>query len=356
MSIPSIAIIAITKQGIAIARKIGQKLDNAQIYVPAKHSDFGSDIMWFKEQTGDVITSLFKKYDALICIFSLGAVIRLIAPLVASKKSDPAVLVIDDKANFVVSALSGHLGGANELARKVSSFLPDSKPVITTAADVNETIAVDLIGRQFGWEIENDQNVTRISALMVNEEKIALYQETGQKDWWLKPQLPKNVTTVTNLEDLKNPQFKGCLIISDKLFGDRDLIEKSVIYRPKSLAIGIGLHWTTSKDSIENAIKCVLERNHLSWKCIETVASVDRGAMVKGLQEFSKYYNIPVSFFDKESLSQVSVPNPSDTVLRYEGTPSVSEASAILASQGKLIVPKQKFPPDLTVAVAQKNY
>jgi cobalt-precorrin 5A hydrolase len=356
MSIPSIAIIAITKQGIAIARKIGQKLDNAQIYVPAKHSDFGSDIMWFKEQTGDVITSLFKKYDALICIFSLGAVIRLIAPLVASKKSDPAVLVIDDKANFVISALSGHLGGANELARKVSSFLPDSKPVITTAADVNETIAVDLIGRQFGWEIENDQNVTRISALMVNEEKIALYQETGQKDWWLKPQLPKNVTTVTNLEDLKNPQFKGCLIISDKLFGDRDLIEKSVIYRPKSLAIGIGLHWTTSKDSIENAIKCVLERNHLSWKCIETVASVDRGATVKGLQEFSKYYNIPVTFFHKESLSQVSVPNPSDTVLRYEGTPSVSEASAILASQGKLIVPKQKFPPDLTVAVAQKNY
>ena len=356
MSIPSIAIIAITKQGIAIARKIGQKLDNAQIYVPAKHSDFGSDIMWFKEQTGDVITSLFKKYDALICIFSLGAVIRLIAPLVASKKSDPAVLVIDDKANFVISALSGHLGGANELARKVSSFLPDSKSVITTAADVNETIAVDLIGRQFGWEIENDQNVTRVSALMVNEEKIALYQETGQKDWWLKPQLPKNVTTVTNLDDLKNPQFKGCLIISDKLFGDRDLIEKSVIYRPKSLAIGIGLHWTTSKDSIENAIKCVLERNHLSWKCIETVASVDRGAMVKGLQEFSKYYNIPVTFFDKESLSQVSVPNPSDTVLRYEGTPSVSEASAILASQGKLIVPKQKFPPDLTVAVAQKNY
>lgn len=356
MSISRTAIIAITKQGIAIARKISQEMENVHIYVPAKHNDSGNDITWFKEQTGEIITSLFKKYDALICIFSLGAVIRLIAPVVASKKSDPAVLVIDDRANFVISTLSGHLGGANELARKVSSFLLDSKPVITTAADVNETIAVDLLGRQFGWEIENDQNVTRVSALMVNEEKIALYQDTGQKDWWNRPQLPKNLTMVANVDDLKSPQFKGCLIISDKLFGDRDLMEKSVIYRPKSLVIGIGLHWTTSKDAIENAIKYVLESNRLSWKCIETIVSVDRGAMVKGLQEFSRYFNIPIRVFDKEKLSQVQVPNPSDTVLRYEGTASVSEASAILASQGNLIVPKQKFPPDLTVAVAQKRY
>jgi cobalt-precorrin 5A hydrolase len=356
MTISSTAIIAITKQGITIARKIGQNMGNVQIYVPAKHKDLGNDVTWFTEQTGDIVACLFKKYDALICIFSLGAVIRLIAPVMASKKSDPAVLVIDDKANFVISALSGHLGGANELARKVSSFFPDSRPVITTAADVNETIAVDLIGREFGWEIELDQNVTRVSALMVNEEKIGLYQDAGQRDWWNKPKLPKNITNVTNMKDLKSHQFKGCLIISDRIVCDREITEKSVIYRPKNLVIGIGLHWTTSKQIIESAIKSVLDNHDLSWKSIGAVASMDRGAPVKGLQEFSRHYNIPIQVFDKNKLNEVKVPNPSEMVLRYEGTASVSEASALLASQGNLIIPKQKFPPDLTVAVAQKIY
>ena len=141
--------------------------------------------------------------------------------------------------------MSGHLGGANALARKVSSFFPNSKPVITTAADVNETIAVDLIGRQFSWEIENYQNVTRVSAHMVNEEKIALYQDTGQLDWWPRASLPKNITKVSSIEDLKQPEFKGCLIISDRIISDSAILDKAVIYRPKTLVVGLGLHWTT---------------------------------------------------------------------------------------------------------------
>jgi cobalt-precorrin 5A hydrolase len=350
------AIIAITKQGIAIARKIKENISHADIYVPAKHDDSKKDIIWFKEQTGDIIASLFKKYDALICIFSLGAVIRLIAPIVVNKKSDPAVLVIDDKANFVISALSGHLGGANELARKVSSFFPNSKPVITTAADVNETIPVDLIGRQFGWQIENDQNVTKVSALMVNEEKIALYQDTGQKDWWTSAPLPKNISQVTNVEDLMNPDFKGCLIISDKIISQSEILDKAVIYRPKSLIVGLGLHWTTSKDNIENAIQTVMKRNGLSMKCIRSVSSINRGAIVNGLQEFSKQKNVPIELHNKDELSKVNVPNPSQAVLYYEGTASVAEASAMLASRGNLIISKQKFPPDLTIAVARISY
>ena len=356
MTMHSPAIIAITKQGIAIARKIKENISDADIYVPAKYDDSKKDIIWFKEQTGDIVALLFKKYDALICIFSLGAVIRLIAPVVVNKKSDPAVLVIDDKANFVISALSGHLGGANELARKVSSFFPNSKPVITTAADVNETIPVDLIGRQFGWEIENDQNVTKVSAFMVNEEKIAIYQDTGQKDWWTSAPLPKNISKVTNVEDLMNPDFKGCLIISDKIISQPEILNKAVIYRPKSLIVGLGLHWTTSKENIENAIQTVMKSHGLSVKCIHSVASINRGAIVEGLQEFSEQKKVPIELHNKDELSKVNVPNPSQAVLDYEGTASVSEASAMLASRGNLIIPKQKFPPDLTVAIARICY
>lgn len=348
------AVVAITKHGIEIARRIKQKMPEVEIYVPAKHSDSGADITWFSEQSTQLVGGLFKSHDALVCIFSLGAAIRMVAPYLVDKKSDPAVLVIDDRANYVISALSGHLGGANALARLVASIL-NSKPVITTAADVNETIAVDLVGREFGWTIENFENVTKTSALMVNEEKIALYQDAGEKNWWPSA-LPKNVIVVSSLEQVRQPEFKAGLIISDRVIADQEILGKSVIYRPKSLVVGIGLHWDTSKDTIEFGVKTVFDEKGLAFQSIKNISSVNRGANVKGLEEFSAKYRIPVEIYEKDRLATVVVPNPSETVQKFEGTASVSEASSLLSSKGELVVPKQKFPPNLTVAVSRVAY
>jgi cobalt-precorrin 5A hydrolase len=354
--IRKIAAVAITKHGINIARRIKEKMPEVEIYAPAKHSNSTSDINWFTEQTAQLIANLFKTNDALICIFSLGAVMRLIAPFLVDKKSDPAVLVIDDKANFVISALSGHLGGANALARLVASFFLNSQSVITTAADVNETIAVDLVGREFGWAIENYENVTKVSAFMVNEEKMALYQETGEKNWWKELSLPKNVTVVKSLDEIKSPDFKGALIISDRVITEPITLEKSVIYRPKSLVVGLGLHWDTHKDDIESGIKTVMRDKGLSFMSIRNISSINRDGKIKGLQEFSDQYNIPVEIYDKDNLAAVTVPNPSYIVEKFEGTASVSEASSILSSKGEIIVPKQKFPPNLTVSIARAKF
>jgi cobalt-precorrin 5A hydrolase len=350
-------VIAITKHGIDIARRISQNMPEVQVYAPVKYTDSSiRDITWFKEQTTKLVGDLFKKNDALICIFSLGAVIRLIAPLIVDKKTDPAVLVIDDKAHFVISALSGHLGGANSLARIVSSFFDGCQPVITTAADVNETIAVDLLGKEFSWTIENFENVTRVSAFMVNEERIGVYQETGEKEWWHNRTLPANVTVVTKLADLKSSDFKAALIIADKIIDDQVLLEKSVIYRPKSLVVGVGLHRDTSTEVIKSGVENTMKSQGLSFNSIRNIASINREANVKGLQDFSSRYRIPVEVYDRNQLSTVSVPNPSETVRKFEGTSSVSEASSILSAKGDLIVPKQKFPPDLTVAVARVRF
>ncbi|HEU4605672.1 MAG TPA: cobalamin biosynthesis protein [Nitrososphaera sp.] len=348
------AVVAITKHGIEIARRIKHKMPEVEIYVPAKHSDGGTDVSWFSEQSTQLLGSLFKTHGALICVFSLGAVIRIIAPHLVDKKSDPAVIVIDDRANNVISTLSGHLGGANALARLVASFL-GAQPVITTAADVNETIAVDLVGREFGWTIENFENVTRTSAFMVNEEKIAVYQDAGERNWW-HAQLPKNVTLVDSIDQVKSPEFKAGLVISDRAISDPEIMSRSVVYRPKSLVVGIGLHWDTSRDVIESGINAVFAEKGLSFKSIRNISSINRGAEVKGLEEFSTQYGIPVEIYDKERLAAVNVPNPSETVQKFEGTASVSEASSLLSSKGELIVPKQKFPPNLTVAVSRVNF
>jgi cobalt-precorrin 5A hydrolase len=344
------AVVAITKHGIEIARRIKAKMPEVEIYVPQKHSDSGTDIHWFSDPSTQLVGNLFKTSDALVCIFSLGAVIRMVAPHLVDKKSDPAVVVIDDRANHVISALSGHLGGANALARLLASIL-GAQPVITTAADVNETIAVDLVGREFGWTIENFGNVTGVSAKMVNEERIALYQDAGERNWW-QAQMPKNVVIVNNIEEIKSVEFSAALVITDRVV-DPQVAAKSVIYRPKSLVVGIGLHRDTSSETIESGVAEVFEKNGLAMTSVRNIASVDRGARVKGLDEFAEKHRLPVVIYDKAELAKVDVPNPSAAVQKFEGTASVSEAASLLSSGGRLVVPKQKFPPNLTVAVCR---
>ena len=344
----NVSVLAITKNGIDIGVKLKELFPDWKVYSPSK---FSSDkkIFWYSEPTSEKIIELFKNSKALICLFSLGAVIRLIAPHLKDKKNDPAVIVIDDKTNFVISVLSGHLGGANELTQTISEKL-NSIPVITTAADVNKTIAVDLLGRDLGWIIDDDSTVTKISAHMVNEEKIGVYQDVGKISWLKK--LPKNVKIYESFNDLKNSSSKGNLIISDKIMTD-NLLNDSVVYRPPSLVIGIGLHWDTSKETIKDGIDTSLKKFNLSSKSIAKLVSIKKPKNVQGLIDIGKEMGIPVEYVEREELALVSAPNPSDIVKDFEGTSSVSEAAAIKVSGGKLIVEKQKFPPNLTIAIAR---
>ena len=344
-----ISVLAITKNGISIGQTLKEFFPEWEIFAPAKFSSQNEYITWYSQPTSEKIVELFKNNDAIICLFSLGAVIRLIAPHLKDKKTDPAVIVIDDKTNFVISVLSGHIGGANELTEKIAERL-QAQPVITTAADVNKTIAVDLVGRDFGWKIDDDSNVTRISAHMVNEEPIGVFQEIGEKNWY--NQLPKNVSLYKTIDELKNSKSKANLIISDKIIDD-NLSSESVIYRPPSLVIGIGLHWDTSKETIKKGISDCLEKFKLSSKSIAKLVSIKKPEDVQGLIDAGKEMEIPVEYVNREDLAKVPAPNPSDTVKAFEGTASVSEAAAILVSNGKLIVEKQKFPPNLTIAIAR---
>ena len=345
-----VSVLAITKNGIIIGEKLKELFPNWNIFAPVKLSNKNNDIVWYSEPTTDKIIELFKNSNALICLFSLGAVIRLIAPHLKDKKTDPAVIVIDDKTNFVISVLSGHIGGANELTQEISEKL-NALPVITTAADVNKTIAVDLVGREFGWRIDDDTTVTKISAHMVNAEPIGVFQQTNDQKWY--KQLPKNVTIYDSLEELKKSNSKAHLIISDEII-DNELSQESVIYRPQSLVIGIGLHWDTTKDTIKEGIEHCLKKFNLSSKSIAKLVSIKKPEDVQGLIDLGKEMQVPVEYVDREELAEIITPNPSTTVKAFEGTASVSEAAAIKVSKGELIVEKQKFPPNLTVAIARK--
>ena len=345
-----IAIIAITKNGIKMAKGLKEKFPAWEIFAPEKFSDDDKRINWYNNSTTIKIKELFESNDGLICLFSLGAVVRLISPHLKDKKTDPAVIVIDDQAQFVISALSGHLGGANQLTNDIAKQL-GAIPVITTAADVNKTIAVDLVGKDLGWKIDDDSNVTKISAFMVNAEKIGVYQNCGVKNWW-KNKLPENVSIYSNINELKKSQSKGYLIISDEQINN-EILENAVVYRPPSLVIGIGLHWDTTKDKIIEGLDASLQKFNLSKKSIARFVSIKKEKDVVGLKKVAEEMNIPLEFFDRSDLATIKTPNPSKMVEGYEGTASVSEAAAIKSSGGNLIVEKQKFPPDLTIAIAR---
>jgi len=346
-----IAVLAITKNGIEMSLGLKEHFSDFEIFAPIKFSDNNEKIQWYDESTSDKIVKLFKNNDGLICLFSLGAVIRLLSSHIKDKKTDPAVIVIDDNANFVISVLSGHLGGANELSNKIADKI-GATPVITTAADVNKTIAVDLVGREFGWRIEDESNVTRISAFMVNKEKIGIFQNIGKKEWW-KGKLPENITFFSNIEDLKNSDCKGYLLITNDQINDEDVMKNSVIYRVPSLVIGIGLHWDTPKETILNGVNETLEKFGLNQNEIARFVSIKKDKDVVGLIELSEEMNVPLEYIDREELATITTPNPSNTVQAFEGTASVSEAAAMKSSNGELIVEKQKFPPNLTVAIAR---
>ena len=347
-----VSVIAITKNGIKIGLNLKKKFPNWEIWVPEKFSIKDSKMKNYSIPTSKKIEKLFYSNDALICLFSLGAVIRLISPILKDKKSDPAIIVIDDKSQFVISVLSGHLGGANELTNEIASKIK-AIPVITTAADVNKTIAVDLIGKEFGWKIEDDKNITKVSANMINEEKIGIFQEVGRKDWW-KKKYPKNISIFENLDEMFTSESKSYLIISDKIINS-NYLNQAIIYRPPSLVVGVGLHWDTTKAQIKKGLEICLKKFSLSSKSISKFVSIKKPKDVRGLIELGQEMKIPVEYFSKEELMEISIPNPSKVVKKYHGTPSVSEAAALKDSKGILIVEKQKFPPNLTIAIARKK-
>ena len=125
------------------------------------------------------------------------------------------------------------------------------------------------------------------------------------------------------------------------------------MYRPPSLVVGIGLHWDTTKDTIKDGLMSFMNKFKLGEKSIARFVSIKKEKDVDCLVELAKELSIPIQYFEKEELASIDTPNPSNTVQTFEGTPSVSEAAAIRSSEGKLVVEKQKFPPNLTIAIAR---
>jgi len=242
-----VAVVAITRHAITLAGKVVAALPDARLHVPEK---FLADaercapgaVVAYTGKTGDELGRLFGAVEGIVAIFSLGALVRLIAPHLKSKETDPAVVVLDEEGRFAIPMLSGHLGGANALAGRLAVAL-GATPVLTTASDVRETLAVDLLGRELGWTFEaSHEALVHASAAVVNDEPVALVQEAGNPDWWTRHAngrrgpLPANLTRFDRLEDVDPARYAAVLIVTQRAlpanYADA-LAGRCVIYRPQ---------------------------------------------------------------------------------------------------------------------------
>jgi cobalt-precorrin 5A hydrolase len=358
------AVYAITRHGIEIAKRLTSQIEGVDLFVSQKLLSAAPEgALTLPLPMGPTLTETFTAYDCHVFIISVGAVVRMIAPLMQNKKVDPAVICIDDACKFAICVLSGHVGRGNAFTEKIAAAV-EAMPVITTASDAIGTLTVDILGREFGWTLDDaDRNVTRGCAAVVNSEKVLFVQEAGEPDWWPKEKpLPNGVTYSNTLEGVDPDNFEILLIASDRELraAHPGHWENSVIYRPKSLVVGMGCDKNADPGMVERGFLQLLERNQLSVKSVKEIGTIDVKKDEPAFVQLCEKYGWPLRIFTAQELDVVAgIENPSETVKKFVGTRGVSEASALLASGAdKLLVPKQIYTePDagrsMTFAVAR---
>ena len=372
------AVYAITRHGLAIAKQVMAGLPGADLFVsekffdpkPARPGPAGASPIVVPEEArrlplpmGPLLADTFFAYDCHLFIISVGAVVRMVAPLLRNKKIDPAVLCVDDANRFTICVLSGHVGRGNAFTERIATLL-GNQAVITTASDAIGTLTVDILGRPLGWTLDDpDRNVTRGCAAVVNAAPVLFVQETGEPGFWpMDKALPEGIRYTTSLEGVDPAAYEILLIASD-----RDIrkthpahFENAVLYRPKSLVLGIGCDRNTPPDLVERGVASLLERHGLSPKSVQAVATVDRKQDEPALLELCRAQGWPLRIYGAAELDAVpGIENPSAMVERHVGTRGVCEPAALLAAGAKrLLVPKQIYTEpgagrSMTLAVAR---
>ena len=287
---------------------------------------------WTKDQ--------FQSADAIIYIGAVGIAVRAIAPFIQSKTTDPAVIVIDEKASFVIPLLSGHIGGANELASQLALRL-QSVPVITTATDLNGLFAVDVFAVKNNLFISNMEYAKRISAAVLKHEEIGIIS-----DFELKGTLPDYIVSARGQE----------YGISISLDEKSNPFPKTLHLLPRVITLGIGCKKGKSLEDIERLVFEVLEQHQIPIHAVSNVATIDLKKEEQGLLEFCDKYKLELNIFTSAQLEAVSGSfTESEYVKKVTGVGNVCERAAILGSNYGQMIQEKTAKDGVTVSITRRE-
>lgn len=370
-----IAAIGTTPAAIDCLKRLGPEVT---LWLPeaSLSREAGNDAAKFAYETysdslKEHLTRQWSHYRSFVFCLATGATVRLIAPLLKDKATDPAVVVISEDGKFVISLSGGHQGGADELARLVALRL-GATPVLTGAANRAALPGVDRLGTSFGWR-KGTGDWTGVSAAIARQAPVEVIQEAGSTLW--QAHLPESHPFQFGFPDpasTDEPRLTAAARIwispIQRQFAPGAEFAR-VQWHPRVLWVGIGCERGTPRELIEQAVRQVFQANHLAVDAIAGVATIDLKADEVGLVELCRDWQIPLRCFSSEQLKDIPVPTPSAIVAAEVGTPSVAEAAAILAathppiaasSSESLRVKKQIFRAAdsagaVTIAVAQSE-
>ena len=340
------AILASTDRGVLLADRLRRELEGSVVFSTRPG---GAPTVQPITSIADFLASAFVDYEAFIFIGALGICVRSIAPYVQDKATDPAILNLDDHGQFVQPVLSGHLGGANELARRLSRVL-GAQAIITTASDLQHIWALDTLAAQFGWQAVPSQPLNQLISLFVNNAKTALLldvQDEGTR--WLEKNRPPFVDVFYNRDEIAWDQYQLALAVTY-----RPLVAPVPVlafYAPV-LHLGMGCSRDIEADLLEASVRTQLAAHDLAIEAVKSINSIDIKHDEVAFLALAERLGVPLLTYPAEALNTQTTPNPSDVVLSKLGVPSVGEAAAQLASAGgNLLLEKQK----VTVASGKKH-
>ncbi len=352
-----IALVTLTAPAAELGRSLLEKMPETELYLPARLGGAPDKdqprIHLFQQSIRQVLQSAFQQHQALICILAAGIVVRELAPLMQNKHTDPAVVVMDAEGKFAVSLLSGHEGGANQLASRLAA-LTGGQAVITTASDAQEIPALDVLAKQHGWRLHPGSRFTQVMAALVNREPVGLVVD---EDLQL-PQVVLNHRWAGIFSHRDDALAGGCAKLV--IFTCRKIpetfwkqVNHAVVYHLPQLALGIGCNRGTPADEILQAVQQALDEAGYDLAAVGCAATIQEKSHEAGLLEACRKMGWPLHLFERDQLNQVpDLPNPSAYSMQALGVQGVAEPAALLAAGSRtLLIEKQKFP-NVTVAAA----
>lgn len=294
----------------------------------------------------------FAESDAIIFIGACGIAVRSIAPFVSSKKTDPAVVVIDEQGKFAISLLSGHIGGANELTEEISNLL-HATPVITTATDINNKFAVDVFAKTNGCYISDMTMAKEISAALVNGNSVGFASDFP----WV-GEIPKELQLLDEEDETKEKPEMGIYVTNSYL---KHPFVHTLYLVPKIITLGVGCKKDTPAETVEKVVRKACDELLIPSVSMELVTSIDLKKEEQGILEYCKERNLSFETYSAEQLKEVEGSfAESKFVEETTGVDNVCERSAILGSskhgeKSNLIL--RKYAEDgVTAALARRKW
>ena len=346
----NIAIILVSEGGLPTARLISHELGDAPVFTT--HILEGCQTF---PSYAQFMAAHFREYDLFVFIGAMGICIRSIAPFIKDKYTDPAILCVDSTGRFVISVLSGHIGGANDWARRVAA-ITGGEAVVTTQSDNTGLWALDTLARRFDWRTATSHaEMNNMISLFVGNQPTALLLDVKDRGTdYLERTLPEHVSVFYRFEDIRPEAFRLIIAVTPFIYtADVPIL----YYRPRVLHVGIGCRRDTAPEGVAEHMAAVMEAHRLSPLAVRSVATIELKKDESLFHALAQTWEAEKHVYRADELADITVPNPSQKVFDTTGVWGVSESTAQRASGfGPLVMEKQKgvlsASSDFTLAVA----